>query len=257
MPLRLRFPKHLGAVAGIALAGLLAGWAGYSLTRDRLRRDTTRAAARYAVSFAAAELQALTGTRADVDGAAYAMVRARLERLVELDPQVRTIRLIRDRVDENRIVLLAIATRPEIGNASLPGEDYAALQTSPAFQAALRTGEPAAEGPFPAAAGAWLRGYAAVFHPEDGAARAPVRDFLVLGLRPEQLHFEDGPCRIQLTADLCENLGGATLIHGQTANGETLALQTPGRRMLKKGEAFSAGFDAAGAYLFAPDGRAL
>jgi PAS domain S-box-containing protein len=186
MPLRLRFPKHLGAVAGIALAGLLAGWAGYSMTRDRLRRDTTRAAARYAVSFAAAELQALTGTRADVDGAAYAMVRARLERLVELDPQVRTIRLIRDRVDENRIVLLAIATRPEIGNASLPGEDYAALQTSPAFQAALRTGEPAAEGPFPAAAGAWLRGYAAVFHPEDGAARAPVRDFLVLGLRPRR-----------------------------------------------------------------------
>jgi multiple sugar transport system ATP-binding protein/lactose/L-arabinose transport system ATP-binding protein len=80
---------------------------------------------------------------------------------------------------------------------------------------------------------------------------------LLLGLRPEQLHFEDGPCRIQLTADLCENLGGATLIYGQTANGETLALQTPGRRMLKKGEAFSAGFDAGEAYLFAPDGRAL
>ncbi len=80
---------------------------------------------------------------------------------------------------------------------------------------------------------------------------------LLLGLRPEQLHFEDGPCRIRLTADLCENLGGATLIHGQTANGEAMTLQTPGRRMLKKGEAFSAGFDPAGAYLFAPDGRAL
>ena len=80
---------------------------------------------------------------------------------------------------------------------------------------------------------------------------------LLLGLRPEQLHFEDGPCRIALKADLCENLGGATLIYGQTANGETLTLQTPGRRMLAKGEAFSAGFDPAGAYLFAPDGRAL
>ena len=80
---------------------------------------------------------------------------------------------------------------------------------------------------------------------------------LLLGLRPEQLHFEDGPCRIALKADLCENLGGATLIHAKTAAGETLTLQTPGRRMLKPGEAFSAGFDPAGAYLFAPDGRAL
>ena len=86
---------------------------------------------------------------------------------------------------------------------------------------------------------------------------AAVGGELLLGLRPEQLHFEDGPCRITLKADLCENLGGATLIYGQTANGETLALQTPGRRVLRKGEAFSAGFDAAEVYLFAPDGRAL
>ena len=80
---------------------------------------------------------------------------------------------------------------------------------------------------------------------------------LLLGLRPERLHFEGGPCRIELKAELCENFGGATLIHGQTANGETLAIQTPGRRILSKGETFSAGFDVAEAYLFAPDGRAL
>jgi len=89
--------------------------------------------------------------------------------------------------------------------------------------------------------------------PNRGAAAGE----LLLGLRPEQLHFEDGPCRIALKTDLCENLGGATLIYGQTANGETLTLQTPGRRLLKNGDAFSAGFDPAGAYLFAPDGRAL
>jgi lactose/L-arabinose transport system ATP-binding protein len=99
-------------------------------------------------------------------------------------------------------------------------------------------------------------------HPRVPApARAPngaaAEGDLLLGLRPEQLLLEDGPCRIALTADLCENLGGATLIHSQTSNGETLVLQTPGRRLLKKGEAFSAGFDPAGAYLFAPDGRAL
>jgi lactose/L-arabinose transport system ATP-binding protein len=100
-----------------------------------------------------------------------------------------------------------------------------------------------------------------LFHPGFPAPvvmprEVPDGEFL-LGIRPEQLLFEDGPCRIRLTADLCENLGGATLIYGQTANGETLALHTQGRRMVKKGEAFSAGFDVARAYLFAPDGRAL
>jgi multiple sugar transport system ATP-binding protein/lactose/L-arabinose transport system ATP-binding protein len=80
---------------------------------------------------------------------------------------------------------------------------------------------------------------------------------LLIGLRPEQLMFESGPCQMRLKADLVENLGGATLIYGQTEGGETLTLQTPGRRPLKKSEAFSAGFDPAAAYLFTPDGRAL
>jgi multiple sugar transport system ATP-binding protein len=80
---------------------------------------------------------------------------------------------------------------------------------------------------------------------------------LLVGLRPEQLMFESGPCLMRLTADIVENLGGATLIYGQSESGETLALQTTGRRLLKKGEAFSAGFDPAGAYLFTPDGQAL
>jgi lactose/L-arabinose transport system ATP-binding protein len=89
--------------------------------------------------------------------------------------------------------------------------------------------------------------------PRSGAAS---RD-LLLGLRPEHLLYEDGPCRLRLTADLVENLGGATLIYAQTAAGEALAIQTPGRRPLKKGEAFTVGFDPAQAYLFAPDGQAL
>ncbi len=80
---------------------------------------------------------------------------------------------------------------------------------------------------------------------------------LLLGVRPEQLMFENGPDRLQLRADLCENLGGATLIYGQTEGGETLTLQAPGRISLKKGESFSAGFDAARAYVFELGGRAM
>jgi lactose/L-arabinose transport system ATP-binding protein len=80
---------------------------------------------------------------------------------------------------------------------------------------------------------------------------------IVLGLRPEQILLESGANRIALKADLSENMGGSTLIYGQTAAGETLTLQTPGRRILQKGEGFSAGFNASDAYVFAPDGRAL
>ena len=86
-------------------------------------------------------------------------------------------------------------------------------------------------------------------------------DSVSLGLRPEHLAFGDGPNRIALTADLCESLGGSTLVYGQTSSagtpGETMVLQTPGRRMLGKGEAFTAGFDAAQAYVFDKDGLAF
>ncbi len=80
---------------------------------------------------------------------------------------------------------------------------------------------------------------------------------IVLGLRPEQLNLDGGPDRLQLAADLCENLGGATLIYGKTPNGETVVLQAPGRHMLKQGETFSAYFDAKRAYVFDPNGKAM
>ncbi len=89
-----------------------------------------------------------------------------------------------------------------------------------------------------------------------GAALAPGAG-VILGLRPEHLALEAGGARIDLTADLSESLGGSTLIHGQTRAGETMSLQTPGRRILRKGEAVSVGFDPARAYLFDDDGRAI
>ncbi len=81
---------------------------------------------------------------------------------------------------------------------------------------------------------------------------------VILGLRPEHLMLEDGPNRIKLTADLSESLGGSTLIHGQTQpGGETVVLQVPGRRVLDKGETFTAGFDATQAYVFDQHGQAF
>ena len=80
---------------------------------------------------------------------------------------------------------------------------------------------------------------------------------VVLGLRPEHLTFGAGENRLALKADLSESLGGSTLIYGQTASGETVTLQTAGRKILQKGESFSAGFDAAQAYIFDKAGQAL
>jgi len=80
---------------------------------------------------------------------------------------------------------------------------------------------------------------------------------VTLGLRPEHILLDGGANRIELTADLSESLGGSTLVYGQTAAGETVTVQTAGWRSLGKGERFTAGFEAAQAYLFDKDGKAL
>jgi multiple sugar transport system ATP-binding protein/lactose/L-arabinose transport system ATP-binding protein len=85
----------------------------------------------------------------------------------------------------------------------------------------------------------------------------PVGETVTLGIRPEHITLDAGDNRIALTADLSESLGGSTLVYGQAAAGETVTLQTAGWRALDKGERFTAGFDAAQAYLFDKDGRAL
>ena len=91
---------------------------------------------------------------------------------------------------------------------------------------------------------------------EAGGTTGP-GDGVVLGLRPEHLTFDAGENRLALKADLSESLGGSTLIYGQTTSGETVTLQTAGRKILRKGESFSAGFEAAHAYLFDKAGQAL
>ena len=80
---------------------------------------------------------------------------------------------------------------------------------------------------------------------------------MTVGLRPEHLSLDGGGHGIGLVADLTESLGGTTLIHAQTASGETMMLQAPGRVTLGKGERFRVGFDPGHAYVFDAAGRAL
>ncbi len=84
-----------------------------------------------------------------------------------------------------------------------------------------------------------------------------VGDTVLLGLRPEHLMLGDGPNRMELVADLSESLGGSTLVYAQTRAVEPVVLQAAGRQTLGKGETFTAGFDAARAYVFNKDGRAF
>jgi len=93
--------------------------------------------------------------------------------------------------------------------------------------------------------------------PRRGAAVPTAGAEVLLGLRPEHLAFGEGPNGIALRADLTESLGGSTVIHGQTPAGETLSLQAPGRHPLGKGVPFAVHFDAARAYAFGADGRAI
>jgi lactose/L-arabinose transport system ATP-binding protein len=90
----------------------------------------------------------------------------------------------------------------------------------------------------------------------DGAALAEGTEVIV-GLRPEHLLFGAARNAIKLQADLAESLGGSTIVYGQTASGETVSLQTPGRVALKKGEAYEAGFESDKAYVFDKAGQAL
>ncbi len=92
---------------------------------------------------------------------------------------------------------------------------------------------------------------------QGGQSGPRVGDTVLLGLRPEHLMLGDGPNRIELVADLSESLGGSTLVYAQTRAAEPVVLQAAGRRTLGKGEAFTAGFDAARAYVFDKDGHAF
>ena len=96
-----------------------------------------------------------------------------------------------------------------------------------------------------------------VVAPRAGVAGPEPGDAVTLGLRPEHILFGDGSNRIELNTDLSESLGGSTLIHGQTATGETVNLQTAGRHALTKGAPIMAGFSATDAYLFDKAGQTI
>ena len=146
----------------IGAGGVAAGLGAYRQARHRIIGEVALGAARSAVAFDARELAMLTATRADVSGPLYGRVHARLDRFLQADPRVRSVRLVRYEKERNRLVLLAAAVRQDSRDDPQPGDIYDSLAASTALQRVLASGLPEADGPFEAEDTAWMRGFAAI-----------------------------------------------------------------------------------------------
>lgn len=156
--------RHLfiAGCAAIFVAGLGGGAWAYHRAETRALAELTANALRCAVAFRGGELQALTGTRADLENPAYAMVKERLVELRHVQEGVRFVYLFRPIPGTNGVVFLADSEPAGSVDISLPGDDFPEAAESPGLQSILATGRPATEGPLRDSFGVWVTGYAPV-----------------------------------------------------------------------------------------------
>lgn len=166
------------------VAGAIGKWRADGHRAAQLRLMTDRAQ-RCAVAFHTADLQQLTGTRADLGTAAYAAVKDRLLRLRAIGRDVRFVYLFRTTDEPGRVIFLADSEPPDSAMVSLPGDDYPEAPASPGLQSILRDFRPATEGPLPDSFGVWITAYAPV-----GDAPPPGAPRVVLGLDVDASHWE-------------------------------------------------------------------
>ena len=154
----------------IALAGGAAGWYRAQGTRAALVGAALRDAAGDAAAFQVDEMKGLTGTPADLANPVYLSLKARLAGLLQADPRVRSVCIVRFVPSTGRTVLLADSESPDSRRISNPGDDYGPGE--PRSLAAILGGRlPAVVGPRAEAAGVWVTGYAPV-----GGGAAPPRE---------------------------------------------------------------------------------
>jgi ABC-type sugar transport system ATPase subunit len=96
-----------------------------------------------------------------------------------------------------------------------------------------------------------------------GHIKAPVEtrlaegETVTVGLRPDNLQISADQPILELTAELAENLGGATQIYAGAPEAPTVAMTVSGRPDVKPGDALSVGLGSGRIYLFDRDGRAV
>ena len=79
-----------------------------------------------------------------------------------------------------------------------------------------------------------------------------------LGIRPEHVAMANGAdFRIELQAEVTEQLGGESYIYAHAASGEPLVVQQQGYSPVKSGEKVAFTFDAESAFLFTQEGARI
>lgn len=162
------------------VAGVLGGVWTWHRAEDEALADLTADARRCAVVFAGGELNALTGTSADLGTPAYAAAKARLAELRLVQPGVRFVYVFRAKPADGTVVFLADSEPEGSADISLPGDEFPEAAESPGLQATLATGRPSTEGPLTDSFGTWITAYAPV--KKTGGAPAAPPDILGLDI---------------------------------------------------------------------------
>lgn len=165
MNLPLRNVHIAFAATLIAAAGLAAGWLGHQREAERILDRLRTEAVHCSVAFDTEELQKLAGARSDLEGPAYAGVKARLRRFVNLDPKIKFVYIFRRLPASGRVIFLADSAEPGASDESLPGDPYPEASDSPGLQTIMVDGRPSTEGPLQDSFGTWVTGYALVGPP--------------------------------------------------------------------------------------------
>ncbi|HUL52899.1 MAG TPA: ATP-binding protein [Opitutaceae bacterium] len=164
----------------IAVGGGAAGWWRAGRAGDAILRELRVDAQRCAVAFAATELGALAGSPADLANPAYLSVKARLARLRQVNPGVRSICLIRYAPATGGVILLADSESPESRKIANPGDAYSGAGRRPDLPVLLGGILPACAGPEGDSAGARITAFALIGGRVRAGGPEPVREILAL-----------------------------------------------------------------------------
>jgi PAS domain S-box-containing protein len=162
MPISARRRTLLLVWTLVAVAGVAAGWWQATRMRSRLLRELLDNAQRCAVAFHPDEMRVLVGGPADFANPVYLSIKARLARLRQVNPGVRSVCVFRYVPLTGRTILLADSEPPDSKKISNPGDEYAGADRLPGLQTILRGSLPAFEGPLADSSGTGLTGYAGI-----------------------------------------------------------------------------------------------
>src|ERR1035437_285736 len=181
-PLRLSKPMIAAVWAGILGVGAVAGWMGYRGARTQMLDGLLDDTKRCAVVFEPDDLQRLTGTHADVAPPIYAAVKRKLIALQAVNPQVRTVFVVRFVPETGRVIYLADSTPIGRKEEMEPGDEFPSATLLPPLQFMAHTGTPAVDARLAGDTETWLAGYALVAESPSAKPDAPRREIVGMDL---------------------------------------------------------------------------